>query len=47
MHIIAGKAVALKIAASEAFRERQERTLAGARAVADRAAGARAAASRC
>jgi glycine hydroxymethyltransferase len=35
MHIIAGKAVALKIAASEQFRERQERTLAGARAVAD------------
>ncbi|MGA2011925.1 MAG: serine hydroxymethyltransferase [Solirubrobacteraceae bacterium] len=34
-HIIAGKAVALRIAASEAFRERQERTLAGARAVAD------------
>ncbi len=33
-HIIAGKAVALRIAASEAFRERQERTLAGARAVA-------------
>jgi glycine hydroxymethyltransferase len=33
-HIIAGKAVALKIAASEPFRERQERTLAGARAVA-------------
>ena len=33
-HIIAGKAVALKIAASEAFRERQERTLAGARALA-------------
>src|SRR5436190_17295774 len=33
-HVIAGKAVALKIAASEAFRERQERTLAGARAVA-------------
>jgi glycine hydroxymethyltransferase len=33
-HIIAGKAVALKIAASDAFRERQERTLAGARAVA-------------
>jgi glycine hydroxymethyltransferase len=31
MHIIAGKAVALKIAASEEFRERQERTLAGAR----------------
>ncbi len=38
-HIIAGKAVALKIAASDAFRERQERTLTGARAVADRAAG--------
>jgi glycine hydroxymethyltransferase len=34
-HVIAGKAVALKIAASEAFRERQERTLAGARALAD------------
>ena len=32
-HIIAGKAVALKIAASEAFRERQQRTLDGARAV--------------
>jgi glycine hydroxymethyltransferase len=33
-HIIAGKAVALRIAATEAFRERQERTLDGARAVA-------------
>jgi glycine hydroxymethyltransferase len=33
-HIIAGKAVALRIAASEPFRERQERTLAGAQAVA-------------
>ncbi len=33
-HIIAGKAVALRIAASAAFRERQERTLAGSRAVA-------------
>jgi glycine hydroxymethyltransferase len=33
-HVIAGKAVALRIAASEAFRERQERTLAGAQAVA-------------
>jgi glycine hydroxymethyltransferase len=32
-HLIAGKAVALKIAASEAFRERQQRTLDGARAV--------------
>ncbi len=34
-HIIAGKAVALKLAASEAFRERQRRTLDGARAIAD------------
>jgi glycine hydroxymethyltransferase len=34
-HIIAGKAVALRIAQSEAFRERQRRTLDGARAVAD------------
>ncbi len=33
-HTIAAKAVALRIAASEQFRERQERTLAGARAVA-------------
>src|SRR5881397_2367989 len=33
-HVIAGKAVALRIAATDAFRERQERTLAGARAVA-------------
>jgi glycine hydroxymethyltransferase len=33
-HVIAGKAVALRIAASDAFRERQQRTLAGARAVA-------------
>ena len=32
---IAGKAVALRLAASEAFREQQERTVAGARAVAD------------
>jgi glycine hydroxymethyltransferase len=34
-HVIAGKAVALKIAMSDAFRERQERTLAGAKAVAE------------
>jgi glycine hydroxymethyltransferase len=34
-HIIAAKAVALKIAASDAFRERQQRTLDGARAVAE------------
>ncbi len=33
-HIIAGKAVALRIAATEAFRERQERTVVDARAVA-------------
>jgi glycine hydroxymethyltransferase len=33
-HIIAGKAVALRIAQSEAFRERQERTVVGAKAVA-------------
>src|SRR5437763_8526942 len=34
-HAIAAKAVALRIAASDLFRERQERTLAGARAVAE------------
>jgi glycine hydroxymethyltransferase len=34
-HVIAGKAVALRIAATEAFRERQQRTVAGARTVAD------------
>jgi glycine hydroxymethyltransferase len=39
-HIIAGKAVALRIAASEAFRERQERTLSGARLVAEELLGA-------
>src|ERR671936_3193765 len=33
-HVIAGKAVALRIAQTEAFRERQERTVVGARAVA-------------
>jgi glycine hydroxymethyltransferase len=35
MHIIAGKAVSLKIAGSELFRERQRRTRAGAAIVAD------------
>jgi len=35
-HVIAAKAVAFKLAASEEFRERQERTLAGAREIADR-----------
>jgi glycine hydroxymethyltransferase len=33
-HVIAAKAVSLRIAGSDAFRERQERTVAGARAVA-------------
>jgi glycine hydroxymethyltransferase len=32
-HVIAGKAVALRIAQTDAFRERQERTIAGAKAV--------------
>ena len=35
-HVIAAKAVAFKMAASEAFRERQERTLEGARILAER-----------
>lgn len=35
-HVIAAKAVALKVAAGEAFRDRQRRTLAGARALAER-----------
>jgi glycine hydroxymethyltransferase len=39
-HVIAGKAVALRIAQSEAFRERQERTVSGARAVAAELLGA-------
>ncbi|MDO5731511.1 serine hydroxymethyltransferase [Corynebacterium sphenisci] len=45
MHAVAAKAVALKIAGTEQFRERQERTLAGARILAERltAADARAA----
>jgi len=34
-HVIAGKAVALRIAMSDAFRERQERTVAGAKALAE------------
>src|SRR6476646_5541562 len=34
-HVIAGKAVAFRIAASDAFRERQQRTVDGAKAVAD------------
>src|SRR5436305_3925162 len=35
MHAIAGKAVALRIAATDAFRERQQRTVDGAKAVAE------------
>ena len=38
-HVIAGKAVAFKIAASELFRERQQRTIDGARAVAEELRG--------
>ncbi|MDX6670082.1 MAG: glycine hydroxymethyltransferase [Solirubrobacteraceae bacterium] len=34
-HVIAGKAVALKIAQTDAFRERQQRTIDGAQALAD------------
>jgi glycine hydroxymethyltransferase len=40
MHVIAGKAVALRIAATESFRERQVRTIAGAQAVAEALLGA-------
>ena len=36
MHVIAGKAVALKIATTAEFADRQQRTLAGARILADR-----------
>jgi glycine hydroxymethyltransferase len=39
-HVIAGKAVALRIAATEAFRERQRRTVEGAKAVAEALLGA-------
>ncbi|HYI20654.1 MAG TPA: serine hydroxymethyltransferase, partial [Solirubrobacteraceae bacterium] len=39
-HVIAGKAVAFKIAATAQFRERQERTVAGAQAVAEELLGA-------
>lgn len=37
-HVIAGKAVSFKIAASEEFRERQQRTLEGAKVLAERLA---------
>ncbi|WP_205699200.1 serine hydroxymethyltransferase [Conexibacter sp. SYSU D00693] len=40
MHAIAAKAVALKIASTEAFRERQQRTIDGAQAVAEELLGA-------
>ena len=40
MHVIAGKAVALRIAQTEAFRERQRRTVAGAKEVASALLGA-------
>ncbi len=36
MHVIAAKAIAMKIAATEEFKERQERTLEGARILAER-----------
>lgn len=36
MHVVAAKAIAMKIAASEEFKERQERTLEGARILAER-----------
>ncbi|WP_286954975.1 MULTISPECIES: serine hydroxymethyltransferase [Corynebacterium] len=36
MHVVAAKAIALKIAASEEFKKRQERTLEGARILAER-----------
>jgi glycine hydroxymethyltransferase len=39
-HIIAAKAVALKIAASDGFRERQQRTVAGAKSLAEAMLGA-------
>ena len=39
MHVVAGKAVALKIAQSEIFRERQRRTVEGAIAVAEELMG--------
>jgi glycine hydroxymethyltransferase len=39
-HVIAGKAVSFKIAGSELFRERQRRTVAGAKAVAEALLGA-------
>ena len=39
-HVIAGKAIALKIAGTEPFRERQQRTVEGAKAVGEKLLGA-------
>lgn len=39
MHVIAGKAVAMKIAQSAEFKERQQRTIAGAKAIAEELLG--------
>jgi len=39
MHVVAAKAVALKVAAGEEFKDRQERTLRGARIIAERLTG--------
>ena len=39
MHVIAAKAVALKVAATEEFKARQERTLSGAKILAERLTG--------
>ena len=39
MHVVAGKAVALRVAATELFRERQRRTVAGAKALAEELLG--------
>ena len=39
MHVIAAKAVALKIAGTEEFKERQQRTLSGAKILAERLTG--------
>ena len=40
MHVVAGKAIAMRIAQSDAFRERQQRTVEGAQQVAEQLLGA-------
>jgi glycine hydroxymethyltransferase len=40
MHVVAGKAIAMRIAQSDAFKERQQRTVAGAQQVAEQLLGA-------